>query len=139
MANVLTNLAADLYKAADTVGRELTGVISSSMINANGSERVALNDVVRSHFTRQVGAVDNAPSMTIPEGTDQTVDSKTLSITKSRGVQIPWTGEDVRHVNNGTGFETIYGDGTTIEIVDKIKSIYVHLPFFLKVGIKNFE
>ena len=110
MANVLTNLAADLYKAADTVGRELTGVISSSMINANGSERVALNDVVRSHFTRSASAVDNAPSMTIPEGTDQTVDSKTLSITKSRGVQIPWTGEDIRHVNNGAGFETIYGD-----------------------------
>jgi hypothetical protein len=110
MANVLTNLAADLYKAADTVGRELTGVISSSTINGNGSERVALNDVVRSHFTRQVSAVDNAPSMTIPEGTDQTVDSKTLSITKSRGVQIPWTGEDIRHVNNGAGFETIYGD-----------------------------
>jgi hypothetical protein len=25
-------------------------------------------------------------------------------------VQIPWTGEDIRHVNNGSGFETIYGD-----------------------------
>ena len=24
--------------------------------------------------------------------------------------QIPWTGEDIRHVNNGSGFETIYGD-----------------------------
>lgn len=110
MANVLTNLAADLYKAADIVGRELTGVASSATINGNGSERVALNDVVRSHFTRAASAVDNAPSMTIPEGTDQTVDSKTLSITKSRGVQIPWTGEDIRHVNNGAGFETIYGD-----------------------------
>jgi hypothetical protein len=110
MANVLTDLAADLYKAADVVGRELTGVISSSTINGNGSERVALNDVVRSHFTRSASAIDNAPSMTIPEGTDQTVDSKTLSITKSRGVQIPWTGEDIRHVNNGSGFETIYGD-----------------------------
>lgn len=29
--------------------------------------------------------------------------------------------------------------GTTIEIIDKIKSIYVHLPFFLKVGIKNWN
>lgn len=29
--------------------------------------------------------------------------------------------------------------GTTIEIVDKIKSIYVNLPFFLKVGIKNWN
>lgn len=110
MANVLTDLAADLYKAADVVGRELTGVISASTINGSGSERVALNDVVRSHFTRAATAVDNAPSMTIPEGNDQTVDSKTLSITKSRGVQIPWTGEDIRHVNNGAGFETIYGD-----------------------------
>jgi hypothetical protein len=65
MANVLTNLAADLYKAADIVGRELTGVASSATINGNGSERVALNDVVRSHFTRAASAVDNAPSMTI--------------------------------------------------------------------------
>lgn len=110
MANVLTDLAADLYKAADVVGRELTGITSSATINGDGSERVALNDVVRSHFTRSATAVDNAPAMTIPEGTDQTVDSKTLSITKSRGVQIPWTGEDIRHVNNGSGFETIYGD-----------------------------
>jgi len=110
MANVLTDLAADLYKAADVVGRELSGAITSATINADGSERVALNDVVRAHFTRAVTPVDNAPSMTIPEGVDQTVDSKTLSITKSRGVQIPWTGEDIRHVNNGSGFETIYGD-----------------------------
>jgi hypothetical protein len=29
--------------------------------------------------------------------------------------------------------------GTTIEIIDKIKSIYVNLPFFLKVGIKNWN
>jgi hypothetical protein len=110
MANVLTDLAADLYKAADIVGRELTGVVSSATINGNGSERVALNDVVRAHFTRTATAVNNSPSMTIPEGTDQTVDSKTLTISKSRGVQIPWTGEDIRSVNNGAGFETIYGD-----------------------------
>lgn len=110
MANVLTDLAADIYKAADTVGRELTGGASSVMINADGSERVALNDTVRSHFTRQASSVSISPSMTVPEGTDQTVDSKTLSISKAKAVQIPWTGEDVRHVNNGSGFETIYGD-----------------------------
>lgn len=28
---------------------------------------------------------------------------------------------------------------TTIEIIDKIKNIYIHLPFFLKVGIKNWN
>jgi hypothetical protein len=48
--------------------------------------------------------------MTIPEGTDQTIDNKTMTISKARSVQIPWTGEDMRHVNNGAGYETIYGD-----------------------------
>ena len=109
MANVLTNLAADLYKAAD-VGRELVGFIPASTINADGSERVAKGDTVRASFTREASAVDVSESMTTPEGADQTVDSKTLSITKSRAVQIPYTGEDQRHLNNGIGFETVYGD-----------------------------
>lgn len=110
MANVLTDLAADIYVAADTVGRELTGATSSVLINANGADRAAVGDTVRSHVTNQATAVNVAPSMTIPEGTDQTVGNKTMSITKSRAVQIPWTGEDMKHVNNGSGFETIYGD-----------------------------
>jgi hypothetical protein len=110
MANVLTDLAGDIYKAADVVGRELTGAIAGSTINANGSERVAVGDTVRSSFTRPASEVDTAPSMTTPEGDDQTVDNKTATITKSKAVQIPWTGEDIRSVNNGMGFETIYGD-----------------------------
>ena len=110
MANVLTDLAADIYVAADTVARELVGVTPGSLINANGAERAALGDTVRSHRTNQATAVDVSPSMTIPEGTDQTVGNRTMTLSKSRAVQIPWTGEDMRHVNNGSGFETIYGD-----------------------------
>jgi hypothetical protein len=110
MANVLTSLAADIYKAADVVGRELVGFIPSSTINANGSERAAKGDTVRASFTRTATAVNVSESMTIPEGTDQTVDNKTLSITNARAVQIPYTGEDVLHLNNGIGFETVYGD-----------------------------
>jgi hypothetical protein len=110
MANVLTDLAADIYKAADVVGRELVGFIPSVTINA-GSERAAQNDTVRSHFTRASTVnTSYSPAMTIPEGDDQTVDNKTLTINKAANVQIPWTGEDIRHVNNGSGFETIYGD-----------------------------
>lgn len=110
MANVLTNLAADIFKAADVVGRELVGFIPAVTINADGSERVAKGDTVRASFTRAASVVDVSESMTIPEGTDQTVDSKTLTISNSRAVQIPYTGEDVRHLNNGIGFETVYGD-----------------------------
>lgn len=110
MANVLTDLAADIYVAADTVARELVGAIPSGLINANDAKRAAVGDTVRSATTNQATAVDTAPSMTIPEGTDQSVGSKTMTISKSRGVLIPWTGEDMKHVNNGAGFETIYGD-----------------------------
>jgi len=111
MANVLTNLAADIYKAADTVGRELVGLIPSVTINGDASTRAAKGDTVRSHFTRTPTVNSSfAPSMTIPEGTDQTVDNKTLTVDAYASVQIPWTGEDIKHVDNGSGYETIYGD-----------------------------
>lgn len=109
MANVLTDLAADIYRAADVVGRELVGFIPSVTVNT-GSERVALNGTVRSHFTRTASAGNISESMTIPEGTDQTVDNKTMTIDKARAVQIPYTGEDIRHLNNGAGYQTVLGD-----------------------------
>ena len=109
MPNVLNNLAADMYRAADIVGREMIGIIPSVTLNT-ASVAVAMGDTVRSHFTRAAVVQGMTPSMTIPEGTDQTVDNKTLTIDTPASVQIPWTGEDMRHVNNGAGFETIYGD-----------------------------
>lgn len=110
MANTLTNLAADIYKAADIVGRELVGLIPSVTVNGGG-ERAAKGDTVRSAFTRaQTVNTSYAPSMTIPEGTDQTVDNKTMTLNKYASIQIPWTGEEQKHLNNGPGFETVYGD-----------------------------
>ena len=110
MANVLTDLAADIYKAADIVGRELVGVIPSATINSDATDRAAQGDTIRSFVTRSATVNTVTPSMTIPEGDDQTVDSKTMSLSNTASVQIPWTGEDMKHVNNGAGFETIYGD-----------------------------
>ena len=107
--NILTGLAADIYLAADTVGRELTGFIPAATQNAE-TTRVAIGDDVTSHFTRQATAVNVTPSMTIPEGTDQNVDNKKMQITKARAVQIPWRGEEQRSVNNGVGYSSIYGD-----------------------------
>lgn len=110
MANVLDNLAADLFKSADVVSRSLTGFIPAVTVNADGSEMVAKGGTVRSHFTRTATAGDRNVAMAISEGTDQTIDNKTVTIDKDRSVEIPWTGEDIKHVNNGSGFETIYGD-----------------------------
>ena len=110
MPNVLTSLAADIYKAADIVGRELVGAIPSVTINA-GTERAAFGDTVRAHATRPPTLnTSYTPSMTLPEGDDQTIDNRTMTIDKVANVKIPWTGEDIKHVANGAGFETIYGD-----------------------------
>lgn len=109
MANVLTDLAADIYKAADIVGREQVGIIPSITINA-GSQAVAQGDTIRSFFTRSATVGTVTPAMTIPEGTDQVVDNKTMTLDTTASVKIPWTGEDMKHVSNGAGFETIYGD-----------------------------
>ena len=111
MANVLTDLAADIYKAADTVGRELVGFIPSTTINGDATTRAAKGDTIRAAFTRTPTLNTSfAPAMTIPEGTDQTVDNKVMTLDNYLSVQIPWTGEDIKHVNNGSGYETIYGN-----------------------------
>lgn len=108
MANTLTNLAADIYRAADIVGRELVGFIPASTVNAS-DEQVAVGQNVRSFSTPAATAVNITPSMTIPEGTDQTLTNKTLTLTNQRGVQIPYTGEDVRFLDGGAGYESVYG------------------------------
>ena len=110
MANVLTDLAADIYTAADTVGRELVGVIPSVTINTNATEVAAQGEVIRAAFTQEQAVTTVTPSMTIPEGADQTVDNKTMTLSSTASVKIPWTGENIKFVNNGAGFDTIYGD-----------------------------
>lgn len=111
MSNVLTDLAADIYKAADVVGREQVGFIPAVTINGDATVAAARGDTIRAHFTRTpTVSTTYAPSMTIPEGVDQTVDNKTMTLNTFANVQIPWEGEEIKSVNNGSGFETIYGD-----------------------------
>jgi hypothetical protein len=33
-----------------------------------------------------------------------------MTLSSAKAVQIPMTGEDVKHLNNGSGYETVYGD-----------------------------
>ena len=108
MANTFTNLAADIYDAAEKVGRELVGGLRSVKING-GAEAAAKGDTVRASFTQpQTVSTSYAPSMTIPEGTDQTVDNKTMSLNTYASIQIPYTGEDQKHLNNGAGYQWVF-------------------------------
>jgi len=107
--HTLTSLAADIYTAADKVGRELVGMIPAVTVNS-GSEAAAKDDTVRASFAPAVSTTTLTPAMTIPEGTGQTVANKTMTLDTMNTVEIPWTGEGIKHVQNGAGYETVYGD-----------------------------
>lgn len=134
MANVLTNLAADIYKAADIVGRELVGAIPAAIINSDASQQAAKGDTIRAAFTREPTLNTTfAPAMTIPEGDDQTVDNKTMTVDSYANVRIPYTGEDIKHLNNGAGFETVYGD----QIVQAMRKIVNKMEQDFCLALKN--
>lgn len=134
MANVFTSLAADIYVARDKVGRELVGAIPACTINADGTTRAAKGDTVRAAVTRtQTVNTTYAPSMTIPEGTDQTVDNKTMTLNSYASIMIPYTGEDQKHLDNGAGFKTVYGD----QIYQAMRSITNKMELDLLLEVNN--
>lgn len=109
MANELSAILGDIYKAAERVGEQLVGVIPSVMINA-GSEAAPQGAPVTS-FVTPVPVVNTTvtPAMTIPEGDDQTIGVKTMTVSQLARVSIPWTGEDVARANTSFGYETLQG------------------------------
>lgn len=110
MPNTLTGISRDAWKAADMIGRELTGAIPSVTLNA-GLQTVPKGETVKSIFTRQPTLNTSlTPSMTIPEGDVQTLDVKSVTLDLVANVMIPWEGEEIRKIDNTQGFGTVYGD-----------------------------
>lgn len=109
MANTLTNLIPDAFEAMDTVARELVGFIPAVTLDAQAS-RAALNQAVRTHVAPASTASDVTPGTTPPDDGDQTIGSKTLTISKSRVVPFRWTGEEQKGVNYGNGYRNIRAD-----------------------------
>lgn len=109
-ANTLTRLIPDLYAAMDVVSRELIGITPTVMRNAS-AERAAVGQAVVWPITPQLGTFDVTPAMTVPEPTDRTIANNTMTITKSKGVEFGWTGEEQRGLNaGGPGYLSIQAD-----------------------------
>tara|TARA_R110002073_G_scaffold7117_1_gene41075 strand:- start:3122 stop:4285 length:1164 start_codon:yes stop_codon:yes gene_type:complete len=110
-ALTLTNLANDIYVAADTVGRELTGFIPSVTTNSD-STRAAKGDNVTAAFTAEAGALQEIGegAMSVPEGIAQSVTGSTLQLTNAKAVQIPMGAEKEMQLRNAGHYETVYGD-----------------------------
>jgi len=109
MANTLTNLTPDLYKALDTVSRELVGFIPSVTMDADVA-RAAVGQQVRSPVAPVSSATDVTPAVTPPNDGDQAIGNEAITITKSRRVPVRWNGEEQRGVNSGAGYNTILQD-----------------------------
>ncbi len=106
MANVLTNLFPDLYKALDTISRELVGFIPAVSRDST-AERGAVGQNTRSHVVGVANVSDITPSMTVPEPTDQTVGNIPITITKSRAAEFGFVGEEQRGLKTGAGYMSI--------------------------------
>lgn len=110
MANTLAANIGDAERAAEIVGRELVGFIPSMQLNA-GSQAVALNGSVNS-LTTEAPTVNTSvtPSMTIPQGDDQTIGKKTKALSQVANVTMNMTGEEARDIAVNHNFDTVNGN-----------------------------
>src|SRR5574344_2051677 len=91
--NVLTGLTPTIYRALDTVSRELVGFIPS--VSRDASEAMAAKDqIIRTFITQSASSVDIAPASASPESGNQSVPYVDMKITKSKMVPVQWTGEE---------------------------------------------
>lgn len=105
-ANVLTGLIPDLYAALNQVSRELVGFIPAVARNFGG-ERAAVGESLVWPVAPAANAFNITPAMAIPEPTDQTIGNRSMTITKARGAEFGYTGEEQRGLNNGPGYLSV--------------------------------
>jgi hypothetical protein len=108
-ANTLTNLIPDLYAGLDVVSRELVGFIPSVFRNAS-AERAAVGQAVVYPITPTMGTFNVTPSNVPPNPADLSIGNGSITITKSKGVEFGWTGEEQRGLNTGPGYLSVQAD-----------------------------
>ncbi len=105
-ANTLTRLIPDLYAGLDVVSRELVGYIPSVSRDST-AERAAVGQAIVWHVMPNQSAFNITPAMATPEPADKTVGNATMTISKARGVEFGWTGEEQRGLNTGAGYLSV--------------------------------
>lgn len=100
MANTLTAILPVVYEAADIVSRELTGFIPACFRNSSAA-RAAKDQTITYPVVGAMTAADVTPSNVSSTGTDQTIGSGSMTISKVRKVTFNWTGEESLALSNG--------------------------------------
>jgi hypothetical protein len=106
----LTGLTENIFRARDTVARELIGFIPGVIRNSD-STGVSLGGTVNSFRTGQPTLNTSwTPSMTLPDGDDQTINTDTLTISQVANTTIPITGEKWLQLMNTAGGQAVLDD-----------------------------
>lgn len=132
-ALTLTALTELIYQARDQVAQEPAGFIRNVMTNSEAA-KVSINGTVTSLRTSEPTLNTSVtPSMTPPEGDDQTLAAETLTLDKVASVQIPLTGENRRKLENIGQ----YGDAWKSLIAQSIRKIRNQIESDIGVALKN--
>lgn len=116
MANTITNLIPNVYASLDVVSRELVGFIPSVTRDPR-TDRVAKNQTLYSPVAPVQTLTDITPAMSIPAIADQTIGSKSLTISNYKETSFSWNGEEQYSLDSG-------GPGTAGILSDQIEQAF---------------
>jgi hypothetical protein len=106
MANTLTGLIAIIYRAMNTISREMVGFIPSVYRNSE-AEAAAKDQTIRYPIVATRAAADITPAATGPNPSGETVTYGDMTISKSRSVSFPWNGEEQVSLGNQVYADTL--------------------------------
>jgi hypothetical protein len=97
MANTITSVLPVIYRAYNTVARELTGFINHAYRNST-AEGAAVGQSVTYPVVGPATTGDITPGQLPPDDGDQTIGSGTMTISKSKYSPVRWTGEEQKAI-----------------------------------------
>lgn len=108
MANNLDAVIPVMYRALDTVSRELAGFIPAVSRDSN-AENAAKGQTIKSPVVPSIEPSDIEPGVTGNQG-HMSVDTVDMQITKAQSAKVTWTGEDQLGVSHSEQLERIQED-----------------------------
>ena len=109
MANTLTNLIPSAYEALDVVSRELVGLIPS-VNRTSTADRVAKDQTLYVPIAPANTTSDITPAMTVTAASDQTIGTKSLTISNYKVSSFGYTGEEMYSLDAGQGSANVVRD-----------------------------